>query len=109
MPECGEPHPRTSDIFRGRPRTFVSEATCPLALPADLVDVTRLTRPHPCPARAQTGWLLDTLPERLVLRQRQMPHQDFLLLVRHDEVARRDSAAVTLRAAQAQVDRSIPP
>jgi len=29
-----------------------------------------------------------------------MPHQDFLLLLLSDEIARRDSAAVTLRAAQ---------
>jgi DNA replication protein DnaC len=62
-------------------------------------DLTRVLR------RLKLGRLLDTLPERLVLaRQQQMPHQDFLLLVLHDEVARRDSAAVTLRATQAQLD-----
>ena len=55
--------------------------------------------------RLKLGRLLDTLPERLVLaRQQQMPPQDFLLLILHDEVARRDSAAVTLRAAQAHLD-----
>ncbi len=55
--------------------------------------------------RLKLGRLLDTLPERLVLaRQQQMPHQDFLLLVLSDEVARRDSAAVSLRAAQAHLD-----
>jgi DNA replication protein DnaC len=55
--------------------------------------------------RLKLGRLLDTLPERLVLaRQQQLPHQDFLLLVLSDEVARRDSAAVVLRASQAQLD-----
>ena len=42
--------------------------------------------------RLKLGRLLDTLPERLALaRQQKMPHQDFLLLVLSDEVARRDS------------------
>ena len=55
--------------------------------------------------RLKLGRLLATLPERLVLaRQQHMAHQDFLLLLLHDEVARRDSAAVTLRATQAQLD-----
>jgi len=55
--------------------------------------------------RLKLGRLLDTLPERLVLaRQQQMAHQDFLLLLLHDEVARRDSAAVTLRVALAHLD-----
>jgi DNA replication protein DnaC len=55
--------------------------------------------------RLKLGRLLDTLPERLVLaRQQHMAHQDFLLLLLHDEVARRDSAAVTLRAALAHLD-----
>ena len=55
--------------------------------------------------RLKLGRLLDTLPERLVLaRQQQLPHQDFLLLALSDEVARRNSAAVTLRATQAQLD-----
>jgi DNA replication protein DnaC len=55
--------------------------------------------------RLKLGRLLDTLPERFVLaRQQQMPHQDFLLLVLSDEVSRRDSAAVSVRAAQAQLD-----
>ncbi len=55
--------------------------------------------------RLKLGRLLDTLPERFVLaRQQQLPHQDFLLLALSDEVARRDSAAVTLRATQAQLD-----
>src|SRR5215467_6872932 len=55
--------------------------------------------------RLKLGRLLDTLPERFVLaRQQQMPHQDFLLLVLSDEVSRRDSAAVSLRATQAHLD-----
>jgi DNA replication protein DnaC len=55
--------------------------------------------------RLKLGRLLDTLPERLVLaRQQQMTHQDFLLLLLGDEVARRDSLAVTLRATQAQLE-----
>lgn len=55
--------------------------------------------------RLKLGRLLDTLSERLVLaRQQQLPYQDFLLLALSDEVARRDSAAVTLRATQAQLD-----
>jgi DNA replication protein DnaC len=55
--------------------------------------------------RLKLGRLLATLPARLVLaRQQQMPCQDFLLLILSDEVARRDSAAVTLRAAQAHLD-----
>jgi DNA replication protein DnaC len=55
--------------------------------------------------RLKLGRLLDTLPERFTLaRQQELPHQDFLILVLSDEVARRDSAAVTLRAAQAHLD-----
>jgi DNA replication protein DnaC len=55
--------------------------------------------------RLKLGRLLETLPERLVLaRQQQLAHQDFLLLLLGDEVARRDSLAVTLRATQAQLD-----
>lgn len=62
-------------------------------------DLTRVLR------RLKLGQLLDTLPERLsIARQQQMPHQDFLLLVLSDEVSRRDSAAVTLRATQAHLD-----
>ena len=48
--------------------------------------------------RLKLSPLLDTLPDRLVLaRQQKMPHQDLWLLVLSDEVARRDSLAVTLR------------
>jgi DNA replication protein DnaC len=56
--------------------------------------------------RLKLSKILDTLPERLALaRQQKMPHQDLLLLVLQDEVQRRDSAAVTLRAERAQLDR----
>ena len=55
--------------------------------------------------RLKLGRLLDTLPDRLVLaRQQRMPHQDFLLLLLSDEVSRRDSLGVTLRAQRARLD-----
>ena len=55
--------------------------------------------------RLKLSRMLDTLPERLVLaRQQKMPHQDLLLLVLSDEVARRDSLAVTLRVQKARLD-----
>ena len=55
--------------------------------------------------RLKLGPILDTLPERLTLaRQQKMPHQDFMLLVLSDEVTRRDSVAVSSRAAKAQLD-----
>jgi DNA replication protein DnaC len=55
--------------------------------------------------RLKLGRLLDTLPERLTLaRQQAMTHQDFLLLTLSDEISRRDSAAVSLRAEQAHLD-----
>src|SRR6202521_5001303 len=55
--------------------------------------------------RLKLSRMLDTLPERLTLaRQQKMPHQDLLLLVLSDEVARRDSLAVTLRVQKAHLD-----
>lgn len=58
--------------------------------------------------RLKLGRLLDTLPERLVLaRQQKLPHQDLLLLVLSDEVSRRDSQAVALRAQKAQLDAAM--
>ena len=55
--------------------------------------------------RLKLGRLLDTLPERLALaRQRKLPHQDFLLTLLSDEVARRDSNAATMRANKAGLD-----
>ena len=55
--------------------------------------------------RLKLSRMLDTLPERLTLaRQQKMPHQDLLLQVLSDEVARRDSLAVTLRVQKARLD-----
>ena len=55
--------------------------------------------------RLKLSRMLDTLPERLVLaRQQKLPHQEWLLLVLSDEVARRDSLAVTLRVQTAHLD-----
>jgi DNA replication protein DnaC len=55
--------------------------------------------------RLRLSRILDALPERLVLaRHQNMPHQDWLLLVLNDEVARRDSLAVTLRVQKAHLD-----
>lgn len=55
--------------------------------------------------RLKLGPILHTLPERLTLaRQQKMPHQDFLLLVLADEVARRDSVAVSSRVTKAGLD-----
>jgi len=55
--------------------------------------------------RLKLSRMLDTLPERLTLaRQQKMPHQDLLLLILSDEVARRDTLAVTLRVQNAQLD-----
>ena len=55
--------------------------------------------------RLKLGRLLDTLSERLALaRQQKLTHQDFLLLLLSDEVSRRDSAAVVLRAQRAHLD-----
>src|SRR5436189_87179 len=57
--------------------------------------------------RLKLSRILDTLPDRLVLaRQQKMPHQDLLLLVLSDEVARRESLAVTLRVQKARLDNS---
>src|SRR6266511_4901782 len=55
--------------------------------------------------RLKLSRMLDTLPERLTLaRQQKMPHQDLLLLVPSDEVARRETLAVTLRVQKAHLD-----
>lgn len=55
--------------------------------------------------RLKLGKLTDTLPERLaVARQQKMPHQDFLILLLGDEVARRDSNAATVRAQRGHLD-----
>src|SRR4030095_8347915 len=55
--------------------------------------------------RLKLSRMVDTLPERLTLaRQQKMPHQDLLLQVLSDEIARRDSLAVTLRVQNARLD-----
>jgi hypothetical protein len=55
--------------------------------------------------RLKLSRMLDTLPERLTLaRQQKMPHQDLLLQVLSDEVARRETLAVTLRVQKARLD-----
>ena len=55
--------------------------------------------------RLKLSPLLDTLPDRLVLaRQQKIPHQDWLLLLLSDEVSRRDTQAVSLRAQRARLD-----
>ena len=55
--------------------------------------------------RLKLSPLLDTLPDRLVLaRQQKIPHQDWLLLLLSDEVSRRDTRAVSLRAQRARLD-----
>lgn len=52
--------------------------------------------------------VLDTLPERAVLaRQQRLPHLEFLELVLHDEVERRDRAAAARRATAARLDPSM--
>jgi hypothetical protein len=55
--------------------------------------------------RLKLSRILDTLPERLTLaRQQKIPHQDLLLQVLSDEVARRDGLAMTLRVQKARLD-----
>jgi DNA replication protein DnaC len=55
--------------------------------------------------RLKLSRMMDTLPERLVAaRQQKIPHQDFMLLVLGDEIARRDGLAATLRAERAHLD-----
>jgi DNA replication protein DnaC len=55
--------------------------------------------------RLKLSRILDTLPERLVTaRQHPLPYQDWLLQILSDEVSRRDTLAVTLRVAKAQLD-----
>ena len=58
--------------------------------------------------RLRLGRIVDTLPERLVLAEKQdMTVDDLLLLVLSDEVSRRNSAAADLRARQANLDPSM--
>ena len=55
--------------------------------------------------RLKLSLILPTLPDRLALaRQHKLPYQDLLLTVLADEVSRRDSNAVAVRAAKARLD-----
>jgi hypothetical protein len=55
--------------------------------------------------RLKLGRLVDTLPDRLVLADKQeMSFDDLLLLVLTDEIARRDSTAAGNRAREAGLD-----
>lgn len=55
--------------------------------------------------RLRLGRILDTLPERLALAQSQgMSFEEIFTLLITDEIARRDSAAVSLRVADAKLD-----
>ncbi len=55
--------------------------------------------------RLKLGRIVDTLPERLVLADKQdMTFDDLLLLVVTDEITRRDNTAADTRANQARLD-----
>ena len=55
--------------------------------------------------RLKLGRIADTLPERLVLADKQeMSFDDLLLLILTDEIARRDNTAADLRASEARLD-----
>jgi DNA replication protein DnaC len=55
--------------------------------------------------RLKLGRIADTLPERLVLADKQeMTFDDLLLLILTDEIARRDNTAADLRASEAHLD-----
>jgi len=55
--------------------------------------------------RLKLGRIVETLPDRLVLADKQdMTFDDVLLLILTDEIARRDSAASEIRAAEAGLD-----
>lgn len=55
--------------------------------------------------RLRLGGLIPALPERLSLADKdQMPCEDLLLMLLHDEIQRRDSTAGTRRAQEAKLD-----
>ena len=55
--------------------------------------------------RLKLGRIADTLPERLVLADKQnMAFEDLLLLILSDEISRRDSSATERRATDAKLD-----
>lgn len=58
--------------------------------------------------RLKLGKIIDTLPDRLTLAEKQeMPFEDLLLLLLTDEVSRRDTAATEHRARDAGLDSSM--
>lgn len=58
--------------------------------------------------RLRLGRIADTLPERLLLAEKQeMPFEDMLLLLLSDEVSRRESSATDARAKDAGLDPSM--
>jgi DNA replication protein DnaC len=60
---------------------------------------------HQALKRLKLGKMLDTLPERLAIaKQQKMAHQELMLLVFHDEIARRDAASATSRSERARLD-----
>jgi DNA replication protein DnaC len=69
------------------------------------------TLPHELVAalkRLKLGPIADTLPDRLVLAEKQdMPFEDLLLLLLTDEVTRRETAAADHRAREALLDPSM--
>jgi DNA replication protein DnaC len=71
-------------------------ATSLAALSSDLVDALK---------RLRLGRIASTLPERLVLADKQeMPFEELLLMILTDEISRRDSAAADNRATDAGLD-----
>lgn len=55
--------------------------------------------------RLRLGRMLDTLPDRLLLAEKQdLSHEEFLLLLLSDEVSRRDCAAIEHRVRDAGLD-----
>lgn len=68
-------------------------------VPAELVSALK---------RLKLGKILDTLPERLALaKQQKMAHQELLLLLLHDEIARRDNVSAVVRAKVAHLDNDM--
>ena len=60
---------------------------------------------HSAMKRLRLGKILDTLPDRLALAEKEkMPLQDFLLMIFSDEIERRNSTASTRRADDAGLD-----
>ncbi|MCL2776372.1 MAG: ATP-binding protein [Polyangiaceae bacterium] len=69
------------------------------ALNSDLVDALK---------RLRLGRIAETLPDRLLLADKQqMAFDELLLTILTDEIARRDSAAANLRATEAGLDPSM--